>query len=330
MTSLKLPRRQFLHLAAGAAVLPAVSRITRAQTGWPDRSITLTHGFAPGGGVDATARILAQGLSQRFRQTVVVESKPGAGTTLAAAQLARAKPDGYTLSLFSSTYGTAAAMYRSLSFRPVDDFSMVSMVTEFPYVIATYSDHPVHSITGLIDAARASSTPFLYGTSGVGSVSHLLMELLAQSANVKFQHVPYRGGAQALTELLGKRIDLMLDPPTILVEQVKSGNVRILAVSTGTRSPTLPDIPTIVEAGFAGFDVAGWVGLVGPAGLPEAVVQRLNSETAAVLNEKVVAESIRVVGNEPAPSSPDKLKARLASDVAKWTSVIAAAKIERI
>jgi tripartite-type tricarboxylate transporter receptor subunit TctC len=261
---------------------------------------------------------------------VVVESKPGAGTTLAAAQLTRATADGHTISLFSSTYGTAAAMYKSLPFRPVDDFTMISMVTEFPYVIATYSEHPVRDITGLINSARAASTPLLYGTSGLGSVSHLLMELLAQSANVTFQHVPYRGGAQALTELLGKRIDLMLDPPTILLEQVKSGNVRILAVTTGARAPALLDIPTIAETGFPGFDVAGWVGLVGPAGIPDAVATRLNAEVSAVLNEPAVAERLRAIGNEPAASSPDKLKARLASDIAKWTSVIAAAKIERI
>ena len=199
---MKLPRRRFLHLAAGAAALPMIPRVARGQTGWPERPITLTHGFAPGGGVDATARILAEGLSRRLRQPVIVESKPGAGTTLAAAQLARATADGYTLSLFSSTYGTAAAMYKSLSFRPVDDFSMVSMVTEFPYVIATYSEHPMRDIGALISAARTAGTPLLYGTSGLGSVSHLLMELFAQSANVKFQHVPYRGGAQALLSYL--------------------------------------------------------------------------------------------------------------------------------
>jgi tripartite-type tricarboxylate transporter receptor subunit TctC len=327
---MKLPRRRFLHLAASAAATPVMSHVARAQTGWPDRPITLTHGLAPGGGVDATARILTDGLSRRLRQQVVVESKPGAGTTIAAAQLARAAADGYALALFTATYATAAAMYKSLSFRPVDDFSMVSLVTEFPYVIATYSEHPVRSINDLISSARTANTPLTYGTSGLGSVSHLLMELLAQSANIKFQHVPYRGGAPALTDLLGKRIDLMLDPPTILLEQVKSGNVRILAVTTGTRAPALPDIPTIAEAGVASFDVQGWVGLVGPAGLPEAIVKRLNSEIAAVLNEPAVAERIRALGNEPAPSSPDKFRARLASDIAKWTSVIAAAKIERI
>ena len=321
-----LSRRKFVQLTVGAAAPHALSRFAWAQTTWPNRAIVLTHGFAPGGGVDATARILADGLSRRLGQQVVVESKPGAGTTLAAAQLARASADGHTLSLLSSTYATAAAMYKSLSFRPVDDFSMVSMVTEFPYVIATYADHPVRDIAGLISASRTASKPLLYGTSGIGSVSHLLMELLAQSANVKFQHVPYRGGAQALTEILGKRIDLMLDPPTILVEQVKSGNVRILAVSTATRAPALADTPTIADSGFPGFDVPGWVGLAAPAGLAESIIQRLNSEIAAVLADPAVADRIRSLGNEPAPSSPDKLKARLASDIAKWTSVIAAGR----
>ena len=327
---MNLLRRQFLHWAAGAAALGAVPHLSRAQTAWPQRPIKLTHGFVPGGGVDTTARILGDGLSRHLGQPVIVESKPGAGTTLAAADLARATADGYTLSLFTSTYGTAAAMYKSLSFRPVDDFSMVSMVSEFPYVIATYSEHPVRSIPDLVSAARGASAPLLYGTSGLGSVSHLLMELLAQSANIKIQHVPYRGGAQALTELLGKRIDFMLDPPTILVEQVQSGKVRIIAVSTSTRSPALPDTPTIAEAGFSDFDVWGWVGLVGPAGLPDPIVKRLNSIVTAVLTEPAVAERLRAIGNEPAPSSPDQLKARLASDIAKWTSVIAAAKIERI
>ena len=327
---MKFPRRNFLRLAAGAAVLPFVSPMARGQASWPSRYLTLTHGFASGGGVDTTARILADGLSRRLGQQVVVESKPGAGTTLAAAQLARASADGHTLSLFSSTYGSAAAMYKSLPFRSVDDFTMISMVTESPYVIATYSEHPVRSITDLISAARGARTPLLYGTSGLGSVSHLLMELLAQSAKVTFQHVPYRGGAQALTELLGKRIDLMLDPPTILLEQVKSGNVRILAVTTAARSPALPGIPTIAEAGFPDFDVAGWVGLVGPAGIPDSIVTRLNSEVSFVLSEPAVADRIRALGNEPNPSSADKLKTRLASDIAKWASVIAAANIERI
>ena len=180
---MKLPRRQFLHLAASATALPAVSRFTSAQA-YPTRPVILMHGFAPGGGVDTTARIVAEGLSRRLGQQIIIESKPGASTTIAATQLARAAPDGHTLGVFSSTYGTAAAMYSNLPFRPVDDFSMISQIIEFPLVLATYSDHSVRSISDLVNAARAASTPLLYGTPGLGSVQHLLVEHLAQQAKI--------------------------------------------------------------------------------------------------------------------------------------------------
>jgi tripartite-type tricarboxylate transporter receptor subunit TctC len=326
---MKLPRRQFLHLAAGAAALPAVSRFAWAQA-YPTRPVTLLHGFAPGGGVDTTARFVAEGLSRRLGQQIIIESKPGASTTIAATQLARAAPDGHTLGVFSSTYGTAAAMYSKLPFRPVDDFSMIGQIIEFPLVLATHSDHSVRSISDLVNAARAASTPLLYGTPGLGSVQHLLVEHLAQQAKIQFQHVPYRGGAQALTELLGRRIDFMVDPAIILLEHVRSGKVRILAVTTAARSGELPDIPTVAEAGFPAFDVSGWMGLVAPASLPDSIVTRLNSELTGLLAEPSVIERFRALGNEPRPSSPDKLKARITDEIARWTAVIDAAKIARI
>lgn len=326
---MKLPRRQFLHLLAGAAALPAGSNYARAQT-YPRRPVTLMHGFAPGGGVDATARIVAEGLSRRLGQQIIVESKPGASTTTASAQLARAGADGHTLGLLSSTYGTAAAMYNKLPFRPVDDFAMISQIIEYPFVLATRSDHSARSIPELVNAARVAKTPLLYGTPGLGSVQHLLVEDLAQQAKVQFQHVPHRGGAQALTELLGGRIDFMVDPATILIEHVRSGKVRILAVTTATRSGGLPDIPTIAEAGFPKFDVSGWMGLVAPAGLPDSIVARLNSELTGLLAEPSVVERFRALGNEPRSSRPDQLKARIAEEIAKWTAVIDAAKIARI
>ena len=327
---MKLPRRKFLHLVAGAAALPAVSRIARAQA-YPSRPITLVHGFAPGGGVDTTARIVAEGLSRRLGQPVVVESKPGASSTIASAQLARAAPDGHTLGLFSSTTGTAAAMYNKLPFQPVDGFSMISQIIEFPFVLATHADHSARSIPDLINAARATRTPLLYGTPGLGSVQHLLVESLAQQAKIQFQHVPYRGGgAQALTELLGRRIDFMVDPAIILLEHVRSGKVRILAVTTATRSDDLPGIQTIAEAGFPGFDVSGWMGLVAPAGLPGPIVNRLNSELTGMLAEPAVIERFRALGNESRPSTPDRLKARISDEIAKWSAVIDAAKIERL
>ena len=326
---MKLPRRQFLHLVAGAAALPAVSRNARAQA-YPTRPVTLLHGFAPGGGVDTTARIVAEGLSRRLGQRVIVESKPGASTTIGSAQLARAAPDGYTIGLLSSTYGTAAAMYNKLPFRPIDDFSMVSQIVEYPFVLAMHADHSARSIPELINVARVAQTPVLYGTPGLGSAQHLLVEHLAQQAKVQFQHVPHRGGAQALTELLGRRIDFMVDPAIILLEHVRSGKVRILAVTTATRSGELPNVPTIAEAGFPAFDVSGWMGLVAPAGLPDSIVARLNSELIGLLAEQSVIERLRALGNEPRSSRPDTLKARITDEIATWSAVVDAAKIERI
>jgi tripartite-type tricarboxylate transporter receptor subunit TctC len=190
--------------------------------------------------------------------------------------------------------------------------------------------HGTRVIEALVNAARATSTPLLYGTPGLGSVQHLLVEHLAQQAKTQFQHVPYRGGAQALTELLGRRIDFMVDPAIILLEHVRSGKVRILAVTTATRSGELPNIPTVAEAGFSGFDVSGWMGLVAPAGLPDSIVARLNSELSGLLAEPSVIERFRALGNEPRPSGPDKLKARINDEIAKWSAVIDAAKIARI
>jgi tripartite-type tricarboxylate transporter receptor subunit TctC len=326
---MKLRRRQFLHLVAGAAALPAVSRAARAQT-YPSRPITLMHGFGAGGGVDTTARIVAEGLSRRLGQPIIVEPKPGASTTIASAQLARSVADGHTLGVLSSTYGAAAAMYNKLPFRPVDDFSVIGQIIEFPFVVATRVDHSAQNILDLVNAARVANTPLLYGTPGLGSIQHLLVEYLAQQAKVRFQYVPYRSGAQALTELLGKRIDFMVDPAIILLEHVRSGNVRILAVTTATRSSELPNIPTIAEAGFPAFDVSGWMGLVAPAGLPTSIVARLNFELTGLLAEPIIIERLRALGNEPRPSGPDQLKGRIGEEISKWTAVIDAARIARI
>ena len=302
----------------------------RAYAAWPERPISLIHGFGPGGGVDVTARILAKGLSERLGQPVLVESKPGAATTIAAGQVARAAPDGYTLALFASTYGAAAAMYRKLPFRPIDDFSMISMIAEYPYVIAINAENPVHSLTDLLKAARSSPTPLLFGTPGIGSAQHLLVEQLGQMTKIKFQHVPFRGGAQAFTELLAKRIDFMVDPPTILVQQANSAKVRLLAVTSAKRFSGLPETPTVSETIKQGFDVPGWVGLVAPAGLPDSLATILASHVAAVLAEPAVIERIQALSDDPRTSTPSQLKARIASDISRWNSVIDTAKITRV
>ena len=183
-----------------------------AQAAWPDRPITILHGFAPGGGADANARIAAEGLSRVLGQTVIVESKSGAGTTLASAQLVRAAPDGYTIGLVATSYCASAALYKKLPYRPIEDISAISLLSEAPYVIVTYAEHPARSLPQMLDMARKQGGSISYGTPGVGSGNHLATELLAQRAGVKLTHVPFRGGAQAVVEVLAQRIDFMITP----------------------------------------------------------------------------------------------------------------------
>ena len=323
--SIAVTRRAALAGLAALAAGPA-----RAQPGWPARAITLVHGLAPGGPSDIIARIIAEGLARRLGQQVVVDARPGAGGRVAAGQIARTAPDGYTLMTIPSGHAVSAALYRNLPYRTIDDFSMISLLTEYPFVVVTHADHPIRTLADLISTARSRPTPLLFGSAGNGSLQHLAGELLAKTVNATFQHVPYRGSAQAITDLLAKRIDFIVDSPTAELEFIRAGQVRALAVTGASRFFSLLEIPTTAEAGIPGYTFTSWQGLVAPAGLPAAVVDRLNAEIAGLLAEPAVAERIRMVGNDPSPSSPDAFRARIAADIDKWTKVVDAAKIERI
>ena len=321
----KLTRRALL---AGLSV--SIAAAVRADTGWPSHPITLVHGWPPGGPTDIVSRIVANGLSRRLGQPLVVDARPGAAGTTAAGHVARAAPDGYTLIAIPGGHASAAALYQKLPYRTIEDFSLISMVAEYPFVLATYPDNTIQSVAELIAVARSRKTPLLYGTPGIGTTHHLLVELLAQMVNVKFQHVPYRGSAQVVTDLISKRLDFMVDPPTLLANLVSERALRALGVTGARRFFSLPDVPTISESGVAGYTVTSWQGLAAPAGMPASIVGRLNSEIAALLQEPSVIEQLRKVGNEPAPSSPDAFKARVAADIEKWVGVVASANIERI
>src|SRR5215212_10419437 len=199
-----LTRRTLLASLSAILTVPAYS-----EAGWPNRPITLVHGFAPGGATDTAARIMAEGLTRRLGQQVMVNPRPGASGTAAAGQVARSAPDGYTLIAISGGHATAEALFQKLPYKAIDDFSMISMVAEYPFVFVTYADHKIQTALDLISIARSQNTPLRYGTPGVGSVHHLAIELLARMANIELQHVPYRGGAQVIADLLGKRIDFM-------------------------------------------------------------------------------------------------------------------------
>jgi len=314
---------------AGISSLVAL-RPDRAVAAWPERNITLLHGLASGGGVDVTARIVAEGLSRRLSRPVVVESRPGAATTLAAAQIARAAPDGYMLGFLPISHSVAGATYKQLPYHPIKDFTFIGQATDYPFVLVTHSEHTIKSIPDLIHAARTRSVPLLCGTVGQGSVQHLLAANLAQMAKIEIQTIPFRGGAPAITELLAKRIDLFIDPPITLLENIKAGQLRAIAVTSKRRFAGLPDVPTIAEAGFSGFAVMSWAGLAGPAQLPQEIVARLNSEIRALITDPVVAQRIRGLGSEPAPGSPSDFREIVSNDLQRWNTVVDEAKIERI
>jgi tripartite-type tricarboxylate transporter receptor subunit TctC len=319
--------RRALLAGISASLLPYQSR----AAAWPDRAITLLHGFAPGGGTDTTSRVLAEGLSKSLGQTVVVETKPGAGTTLAGAQLARATPDGYTISLITATYAASSAFYKSLPYKPVDDLKGICMVSESPYMFSCNADAPFKTLADLIAVAKTKpALTYTYGTPGVGSGPHLIVEQISQLAGVKFQHVPFRGGSQAVVEVLANRVDFMVDPPISMIEQIKAGKFRALAVTTAERFPSFPDVPTVAEAGFPGYAAPGWYGLVGPIGLPDDIVARIHDATATLLKSKDIQARMLELGSQAKASSPKEVTDVLASDVRRWTDVLEEAKIERI
>jgi len=320
-----LTRRTVLA-GLSAAALPA----TGARAAWPERNITMIHGLAPGGGVDVSARLLAEGLSRRLGQQVVVEPRPGAAGTLAAAQVARATPDGYILGYIPSGHAVTAATYKSLPYHPVDDFTIVGQAIEFPFVIVTHPDHPVRTVPDLIKAARDRPTPLLGGVPGQGTPQHLLIEYFSRLAGIKIQVVPFRGGNQALTELLGRRLDFLIDPPIALLGQIRAGALHPIGVTGAARFGSLPDAGTIAEAGFPGFSVTSWMGVVGPRNLPSGIASRLNKEIAELVKEPAVVERIRKMGSEPKAGPPEDFRSRISADVARWTKVIADAGIERI
>lgn len=320
----------FTRRAALAGIIAASAIPARAQSAWPERPVTIVHGLAQGGSSDLLARLIADNLTRRIGQQVVVDPRPGAGGRLAAGQIARAAPDGYTLMTIPSGHAVAAALYKSLPYDSIDDFSMISMLTEFPFILVVNADTELKTFQDFVTTAKGSGRPFLYGSAGNASLQHLAGELLSRTLNITFQHVPYRGSAQALTDLMAKRIDFLVDSPTAEMQYIRAGKVRPLLVTSQGRFFGLPDVPTATEAGIPSYTFTSWQGMVGPAGMPETLIDRLNVEIATILADPTVVERIHGMGNIPAPTSPKELRARIAADIAKWNAVIEGANIEKI
>jgi tripartite-type tricarboxylate transporter receptor subunit TctC len=305
-----------LLLAAGAA-LP-----TRAQD-YPTQTVKIVVPFVAGGGVDVVARIIAPRLGDELGQSVIIENRGGAGGMLGAAAVAQAPPDGYTLLLGTgSTHGTNSSVYAKVSYDPVRDFVPVVLVSTSPLLLVVRPTLPAKTVSELIALARSKPGGLSFGSYGTGSINHLGAELFNSMAGIQTNHVPYRGSAPALTDLIGGRLDFTFDGVSTSLGYIEAGSIRLLGVAAPQRSPVLPNEPTIAESGLPGFDTMVWFGLFAPAGTPKPVVDLINRKVNAVLAAQEIKQRFAKLGIEAVGGGPEVLAAKVQSEMRKWADLV--------
>jgi tripartite-type tricarboxylate transporter receptor subunit TctC len=317
---MKFPRRRFLQLAAGAAALPAVSQTAKAQA-YPARPIRLIVGYTPGGSADLTSRLMGQWLSERLGQSFVIENRPGGGTSIATEAVVRAPPDGYTLLLAAPANAINATLYDKLNFNFLRDVEPVAGLIRFPNVVVVNPSVPVKSIPELIAYAKANPGKLNMASSGNGSTIHMSGELFKMLTGINMVHVPYRGGAPALTDLIGGQVHVMFDNIPTCAEHVKSGKLRGLAVTSTTRSEVLPDLPTVADF-LPGYEASAWYGIVAPKNTPAEVIDRLNKEINGVLADAAAKTRFAELGAILLPGSAADFGKLLADETDKWGKVV--------
>jgi tripartite-type tricarboxylate transporter receptor subunit TctC len=322
---MKLSRHQFLHLAAGAAALPAVSRIASAQT-YPSKPVRIIVGFAAGGSSDFTARLMGQWLSERLGQPFIVENRPGADSNIAAEAVVNARPDGYTL-LMAGQYNTVNTALYKLNFTFHRDIAPVASVARSPQVIDVNPSVPVKTLPEFIAYAKANPGKLNMGSGGVGGAQHVAGELFKMMAGVDLVHVPYRGGAPALADLLGGQVQVMFNILVESIPHVRAGKLRTLAVTTSRRFEALPDVPTVSEF-LPGYEADAWWGVGAPRNTPTSVIDRLNNEINAALADPKIKARLEDLGATVLPGTPADFGKLIAEDTERWGKVVRAAKIK--
>ncbi|MDB5858158.1 MAG: transporter substrate-binding protein [Ramlibacter sp.] len=315
-----LTRRQALALAAAG-----LSKRAWAQDARPVRLIVP---FTPGGSSDILARAVAPGLSAAIGQTIVVDNRPGAGGSIGAAEAAKAPPDGNTLLM--GHLGTLAVnpwLYPKLGYDPLASFATVGAVASVPNVLAVASASPVRTLQEFVELARSKPGRLSYSSGGNGSAAHMAFEALKLRTKITTVHIPYRGTAPAVTDLLGGQVDITFTGVTVLLPHIRSGRLRALAVSSAQRIPSLPDVPTVAESGYPGFEADQWYGLVAPAGTPAARIQKLNAELNRVLATPAVAQQLAGEGALPTPGTPQAFRGLIARELPRWGAVVKAASM---
>src|SRR5215510_12143180 len=323
---MKLPRRNFLHLAAGAAAFPAVSRIARAQT-YPSRPVRLIVGAPPGGGFDIVARLMGQWLSERLGQPFVIENRPGASSNIATEAVVRAPADGYTLLLVTAANAINTSLYEKLSFNLSRDIAPVASITRVPDVMVANLSVLSRTVPEFIAYAKANPGKLTMASGGVGTPSHLEGELFKTMTGVDTLLVPYRGVAPTLTDLLGGQVQVTFTSMPSVIEYLRAGRLRALAVTTATRSDALPDIPTM-DSFLPGYEGGIWYGLGAPKATPAEIVNKLNKEVNAALADPKMKARLADLAGTPLPGSPAEFGKLIAAETEKWGKVIRAANIK--
>jgi tripartite-type tricarboxylate transporter receptor subunit TctC len=305
-----------------ALALLAFATVAQAQD-FPNRPVKILVPQTPGGASDALARIIAQKLTEKWGQAVVVENRAGAGGNVGMDVVATSPADGYTLLMsYVGTHAINGALYKKLSFDPEKDFAPVATLATLPFVVVTRADSPIKTIPDLIAAAKKG--PLTYGSAGNGSVNHLLGEMFNSAAGVKLTHIPYRGAAPAMQDLMGGQIDLVFTSLPSVAGAIKQGSLHPIAVTSAKRAGSFSNIPTVAEAGFKDFDVNPWFGLFAPAKVPPAVIRKINADVNELLKSKDVIDKFAAQGAEPYLTDPQQFAAVLKADIAKWGQVVKA------
>ena len=323
VTKSRLQFKRWLKVLLCAALIPGAAL---ADT-YPSKPIRIVVPFAAGGAVDVVARAVGQRMSQQMGNPVVIEDKPGASANLGADFVAKSQPDGYTLLLGANGLATNMTLFRNLGFDTAKDFAPISRVGYAPLVLVVQASSPIKSLKDLLAMAKAQPGALSYGSAGNGGAAHLASELLKHTAKIDVLHVPYKGGAPAMTDLLGGRISFMLNNPVEVMANIKAGRLRALAVASSKRIPMLPDVPTFAEAGLPGYTASVWWGLVAPAKTPKDIVAKLSSEALKALEDEGVKQKLSNLGAVIDPAGPEEFGKFLKEEIDKWAGVIKTAGI---
>jgi tripartite-type tricarboxylate transporter receptor subunit TctC len=323
---MKLPRRNFLHLAAGAAALPAASRIARAQA-YPSRPARIVVPFAAGGATDIIARLIGQWLSERLGQQFVIENRPGAGSNIGTEVVVNAPPDGYTLLLVGASSAINATLYEKLSFNFLRDIAPVSGIISIPFIMAVNPSFPAKTVSEFIAYARANPGKVNMASGGNGTAGHLSGELFKMMAGINMVHVPYRGEAPALTDMLGGQVQAMFGTMPASIEYVRAGKLRPLAVTSARRSELLPDLPTVGDF-VPGYETSALQGVGAPRNTPAEIINKLNKEINAGLADPKIKARLTDLGGTVLPGSPADFGKLIADETEKWGKVVRAANIK--